>query len=74
MLPNPGFNWKKQPEIVVWRNNSENGQDSVKMESYCKSGSVELFQEALKDNEVRAFFVKIYHHHLELSSFKILPS
>ena len=54
MLPNPEFKWKKQPEIVVWRNHSENGEDSVKLETYGTSGSVELFVEALKDNEVLA--------------------
>ncbi|PWA37813.1 lecithin:cholesterol/phospholipid:diacylglycerol acyltransferase [Artemisia annua] len=52
MLPNPEFNWKKQPEIIVWRNRSENGQDTVKMERYGTSGSVGLFVEALKDNEI----------------------
>lgn len=56
MLPNPEFNWKKQPEIIVWRNGSENGQDTVKMERYGTSGSVGLFVEALKDNEVLAFY------------------
>ncbi|GKB82291.1 phospholipase A(1) LCAT3-like protein [Tanacetum coccineum] len=52
MLPNPEFNWKKQPEIMVWRNRSENGQDTVKMERYGTSGCVGLFVEALKDNEI----------------------
>ncbi|KAD5960578.1 hypothetical protein E3N88_12050 [Mikania micrantha] len=52
MLPNPEFGWKKQPEIVVWKNDSENEQDSVKMETYGTSGSVGLFVEALKDNEI----------------------
>lgn len=52
MLPNPEFKWKKQPEIVVWRNYSENGEDSVKLETYDPSGCVELFVEALKDNEL----------------------
>lgn len=52
MLPNPEFQWKKQPEIVVWRNRSENGQDSAKLETYDTSGCVGLFEEALKGNEV----------------------
>nr|GEW55162.1 phospholipase A(1) LCAT3-like [Tanacetum cinerariifolium] len=52
MLPNPEYNWKKQPEIMVWRNRSENGQDTVKMERYGTSGCVGLFVEALKDNEI----------------------
>ncbi|KAM0041302.1 putative phospholipase A(1) [Helianthus debilis subsp. tardiflorus] len=52
MLPNPEFKWKKQPEIVVWRNDSENGQDLVKRETYGTSGCVDLFIEALKDNEI----------------------
>ncbi|KAJ9552813.1 hypothetical protein OSB04_016858 [Centaurea solstitialis] len=52
MLANPDFKWKKQPAIVVWRNHSDNEEDSVKLETYGPSGSVELFEEALKDNEL----------------------
>ncbi|KAL7587647.1 hypothetical protein Lser_V15G35677 [Lactuca serriola] len=52
MLPNPEFQWKKQPEIVVWRNRSENGQDSATQETYDPFGCVGLFEEALKDNEI----------------------
>ncbi|CAH1430085.1 unnamed protein product [Lactuca virosa] len=52
MLPNPEFQWKKQPEIFVWRNRSENGQDSAKLETYDTSGCVGLFEEALKGNEI----------------------
>ncbi|XP_076901467.1 phospholipase A(1) LCAT3-like [Bidens hawaiensis] len=52
MLANPEFKWKKEPEIVVWRNNSKNEQDSVKRETYGISGCVGLFEEALKDNEI----------------------
>ncbi|KAI3517859.1 hypothetical protein L1887_17080 [Cichorium endivia] len=52
MLPNPEFQWKKQPEIFVWKKRSENGQDSAKQETYGPSGCVGLFEEALKDNEI----------------------
>ncbi|KAL7586321.1 hypothetical protein Lser_V15G35678 [Lactuca serriola] len=52
MLPNPEFQWKKQPEIFVWRNRSENGQDSAKLETYDPSDCVGLFEEALKGNEI----------------------
>ncbi|KAL4591791.1 hypothetical protein LXL04_004762 [Taraxacum kok-saghyz] len=27
MLPNPDFQWKKQPGIFVWKKRSENGQE-----------------------------------------------
>nr|AZM65210.1 diacylglycerol acyltransferase 11 [Vitellaria paradoxa] len=52
MLPNPGFNWKKQPEIQVWRKQSENGETCVKLESYDPVGSYTLFEEALRHNEL----------------------
>lgn len=55
MLPNPEFKWEKQPEIVVWRKVSENGQDYVKRETYGISGCVGLFEETLKENKVLAF-------------------
>lgn len=49
MLPNPAFNWKKQPQIHVWRKTDD---DSIQMDSYGPTKSVTLFEEALKDNEV----------------------
>ncbi|KAI3935360.1 hypothetical protein MKW98_027180 [Papaver atlanticum] len=52
MLPNPEFNWKKQPVIQVWRKQSENNETSVKLETYGPKESITLFEEALKDNEL----------------------
>ncbi|XP_042016492.1 phospholipase A(1) LCAT3-like [Salvia splendens] len=34
MLPNPAFNWKKQPVIQVWRKHSNGEDTSVELESY----------------------------------------
>lgn len=55
MLPNPGFKWKKQPEIQVWRSKSEDGETSVVLESYGPSDTANLFEEALRHNEVILF-------------------
>ncbi|XVF30246.1 hypothetical protein REPUB_Repub16aG0040600 [Reevesia pubescens] len=52
MLPNPYFSWKKQPQINVWRGHSEDGETSVKLESYSPSESINLFKEALRNNEL----------------------
>ncbi|XP_052185966.1 phospholipase A(1) LCAT3-like [Diospyros lotus] len=52
MLPNPDFKWKKQPEIQVWRNQSEDGENSTKLESYGPTESVILFEEALRHNKL----------------------
>ncbi|KAL0298478.1 UNVERIFIED_CONTAM: Phospholipase A(1) LCAT3 [Sesamum radiatum] len=52
MLPNPNFNWKKQPEIQVWRKHSKEGETSVVLESYGRYECVTLFEEALKNNEL----------------------
>ncbi|KAI3459118.1 hypothetical protein Pfo_015781 [Paulownia fortunei] len=52
MLPNPDFNWKKQPEIQVWRKHSNDGETSVGLESYGRNECVTLFEEALKNNEL----------------------
>ncbi|KAH6757525.1 lecithin:cholesterol acyltransferase 3 [Perilla frutescens var. hirtella] len=52
MLPNPGFNWKKQPEIQVWRKLSNGEETSVELESYCSNECITLFEEALKNNEL----------------------
>ncbi|CAK9133964.1 unnamed protein product [Ilex paraguariensis] len=51
MLPNPEFKWKKQPQIHVWRKQSNDGEVSVKLESYDPNESVTLFEEALRNNE-----------------------
>ncbi|EYU39472.1 hypothetical protein ABFS82_06G201800 [Erythranthe guttata] len=52
MLPNPDFNWKKQPEIQVWRKHSNDGESSVELETYGRNECVTLFEEALKNNEL----------------------
>ncbi|XP_075498525.1 phospholipase A(1) LCAT3 [Primulina tabacum] len=52
MLPNPDFNWKKQPEIQVWRKQSKDGENSVEKESYGCNECVTLFEEALRNNEL----------------------
>ncbi|KAL1552189.1 Phospholipase A(1) lcat3 [Salvia divinorum] len=52
MLPNPGFNWKKEPEVLVWRSNSSDGEATVTQESYGCNECVSLFAEALKNNEL----------------------
>ncbi|KAJ7978290.1 Lecithin:cholesterol acyltransferase family protein [Quillaja saponaria] len=52
MLANPEYNWKKQPEIQVWRKHSKDGQTNVSLESYGLTGSISLFEEALRHNEL----------------------
>ncbi|CAI9759286.1 unnamed protein product [Fraxinus pennsylvanica] len=52
MLPNIDFNWKKKPEILIWRKQSKDGETSVELESYGPEESVTLFEEALKNNEL----------------------
>lgn len=55
MLPNPDFNWKKQPEIQVWRKHtSDDEETSVVLETYGRNECVTLFEEALQNNEVLA--------------------
>lgn len=53
MLPNPGFKWKRQPQIEVWQEELINGESSVKLETYGPLDSVGLFEEALRNNEVQ---------------------
>lgn len=60
MLPNPDFKWEKQPEILVWRKKSKDGNTVVKLERYDASTSVTLFEEALKSNEV--YLLAIFTH------------
>lgn len=55
MLPNPDFNWKKQPEIKVWRKHSKDDETSVALECYETNGCFSLFEEALRKNEVLFF-------------------
>lgn len=52
MLPNPEFKWKKQPEILVWRGQSTDGE-TAELESYSTNESVLLFEEALRNNELK---------------------
>ncbi|KAI3823193.1 hypothetical protein L1987_04626 [Smallanthus sonchifolius] len=57
MLPNPKFEWEKQPEILVWKKDQKNGEDLVKLETCGTSGCVGLFVEALKNNESAICFL-----------------
>ncbi|KAL6142998.1 hypothetical protein ACLB2K_061273 [Fragaria x ananassa] len=52
MLANPDFNWKKEPEIQVWRKQSKNEKSSIELESYGPVESNTLFREALRNNEL----------------------
>ncbi|XP_021673722.2 phospholipase A(1) LCAT3 isoform X3 [Hevea brasiliensis] len=52
MLANPNFKWERQPQIQVWREQSDNGETLVKLESYGPLESITFFQEALKNNEL----------------------
>lgn len=55
MMSNPDFKWKQQPLIQVWRKESEGKQtSSVKLESYSPTESIDLFEEALRHNEVQS--------------------
>lgn len=57
MLPNRDFNWKKEPEVLVWRSHSSDGETTVTLDSYGCNECVSLFAEALKNNEVLALFL-----------------
>ncbi|KAJ1443586.1 Lecithin:cholesterol/phospholipid:diacylglycerol acyltransferase [Sesbania bispinosa] len=52
MLANPEYEWKKQPEIQVWRKHTKDGNISVNLESYGPYQSITLFEEALRHNEL----------------------
>ncbi|KAG5549525.1 hypothetical protein RHGRI_014752 [Rhododendron griersonianum] len=52
MLPNPEFQWKKQPEIQVWQKQTKDGDIFVNLESYGPMENVALFEEALRHNEL----------------------
>ncbi|XP_068661354.1 phospholipase A(1) LCAT3-like [Aristolochia californica] len=54
MLPNPGYKWKQQPLIHVWRKQSENaGNSDSELETYDPTDCSSLFSKALKDNELK---------------------
>ncbi|KAH7684998.1 Lecithin:cholesterol/phospholipid:diacylglycerol acyltransferase protein [Dioscorea alata] len=54
MLPNPEFKWKIQPVIKVWRKQSDKKDDSsVKLDVYDSSHCIALFEEALRNNEMK---------------------
>lgn len=52
MLPNPDFNWKAEPQIHVWRKQSNDGETPAKLESFGAVECITLFEEALKNNEL----------------------
>lgn len=54
MLPNPGFQWKDQPVIKVWRKVTvdDDADAVVKLETYYSTECYDLFENALMDNEV----------------------
>lgn len=53
MMANPDFKWKKQPEILVWRKKkSENDDTSVEVETFGLTKSIDLFNDALQNNEL----------------------
>lgn len=55
MLPNPTFEWKTIPKIYVWRKSSphdEYDSSPVELETYGPLESIDVFEEALRDNEV----------------------
>ncbi|CAO2837489.1 unnamed protein product [Amaranthus hypochondriacus] len=55
MLPNPMFEWENIPKICVWRKTSpddEYDSSPVKLETYGPLESIDVFEEALRDNEL----------------------
>ncbi|XP_010549765.1 PREDICTED: phospholipase A(1) LCAT3 [Tarenaya hassleriana] len=52
MMGNPDFKWRNQPKIQVWRKKMQNDDASVELESFGPAESIDLFNEALKDNEL----------------------
>ncbi|KAM6577399.1 hypothetical protein CsatB_029236 [Cannabis sativa] len=52
MLANPDFNWKRQPLIHVWRKQSKDDETSVELESFDPVESINLFEDALRKNEL----------------------
>lgn len=66
MLPNPEFKWKKQPEILVWRGQSTDGE-AAELESFDTKESVFLFEEALRNNEVLQIYLKCSDVHIAIT-------
>lgn len=52
MLPNPYFKWKEKPIVQVWRKNPEK-DGMVELVLYEATDCVSLFEEALKNNEIK---------------------
>lgn len=70
MMANPYFKWKKQPEIRVWRKKTEkdNDETSAELETFGLVESIDLFNDALKNNEVHtlAFVSYFFFHWFEM--------
>ncbi|XP_072969986.1 phospholipase A(1) LCAT3 isoform X1 [Typha angustifolia] len=52
MLPNPNFKWKQQPLVKVWRKQSGE-KEVVKLDQYNGTMCASLFEEALRNNELK---------------------
>lgn len=73
MLPNPNFKWKQQPVIQVWRKQLDDKEaPAVKLDTYGSSSSVELFQEALRNNVVRSVCSLLYDFLKNIISFSMM--
>ncbi|WJX77369.1 Phospholipase A(1) lcat3 [Trifolium repens] len=53
MLANPDYEWKKHPEIKVWRKHNKDGNVNINLESYGPTQSISVFEEALRNNELK---------------------
>ncbi|PKA49924.1 Phospholipase A(1) LCAT3 [Apostasia shenzhenica] len=51
MMANPNFSWNDPPLIQVWRKCSED-KENVKLDAYNSFECIDLFKQALKDNEL----------------------
>lgn len=72
MLPNPEFQWKKQPEIQVWQKQTKDGDIFVNLESYGPMENVALFEEALRHNEVLPFDIISWRREIsDVNSFGV---
>lgn len=69
MLGNLGFNWHAQPQIQVWQKSSVDGKTSVELKSYGPTDSIALFEEALRNNQVRHFTLILLKSHLAQANF-----
>ncbi|KAI4378056.1 hypothetical protein MLD38_015596 [Melastoma candidum] len=52
MLANPEFPWEQPPTVNVWQQESEDDDNSVDLKTYGPCEIVDLFQSALKNNEL----------------------